>query len=176
MAIDEAHVRLVAVDEDVLERLVQAATTGAAADDVTPPLTRGDAWTPMRIAWLKDFHRSRRAGLGGPAAEATWAVLFEQRVVGSVRLLRADRSRQVEAGVWLIGEVRGRGVGQAATAAVLREAAARGATPVMAHTTANNAGALAVLERLGFELRAGDARGAVDALLFLDRDLGLHPE
>lgn len=51
-------VMLVAVDELVLEQLVQAATTDAAADDVTPPLTVGTDWTATRVKWLQDFHRT----------------------------------------------------------------------------------------------------------------------
>lgn len=79
-------VALVAVDETVLAQLVHAATTETEADEVTPPLTVGRAWTPARIAWLREFHRARRDGLAGPIREATWAVVVEELVVGSVRL------------------------------------------------------------------------------------------
>jgi len=161
----EPQVALVAVDDNVLEQLVEAATTDAAADEVTPPQTAGQAWTPTRIAWLRDFHRDRRAGLDGPAGESTWAVTIQQRVVGSVRLLRTDLPGRLETGVWLTRGVRGHGVGRAAMAAVLREAAALGATSVCAETTASNAGALAVLDRFGFDLRPSDDRGCVHALL-----------
>lgn len=82
---------LVAVDETVLEKLVHAATTDAAADEVTPPLTPGSDWTPARVAWLRSFHRDRRAGLASSAAEATWAVVVDERVVGSVRLKRVAK-------------------------------------------------------------------------------------
>jgi len=75
---------LVTVDHTVLEQLVEAATTDATADEVTPALTAGPAWTPTRIAWLRDFHGDRRAGLDGPAREATWAITVDQRVVGSL--------------------------------------------------------------------------------------------
>lgn len=47
-------------------------------------------------------------------------------------------------------------VGRAAMVAALREAAALGFTSVWAGTTASNAGALTVLERLGFDLRKCD--------------------
>nr|MBA3799825.1 GNAT family N-acetyltransferase [Geodermatophilaceae bacterium] len=80
-------------------------------------------------------------------------------------LLRTDLPGRLETGVWLTRGVRGHGVGRAAMAAVLREAAALGATSVCAETTASNAGALAVLDRFGFDFRPSDDRGCVHALL-----------
>ena len=100
---------LVTVDHIVLDQLVEAATTDASADEVTPPLTAGPAWTPTRIAWLRDFHSDRRAGLDGPAREATWAITVDQRVVGSVRLQRTERPGLLETGVWLTRSTRGHG-------------------------------------------------------------------
>ena len=82
-------VRLLAVDEPVLEQLVQVAVADASADEVTPPLDAGSEWTPARIAWLEQFHRDRRMGFAGAAGEATWAVAIGDTVVGSVRLKRA---------------------------------------------------------------------------------------
>jgi RimJ/RimL family protein N-acetyltransferase len=161
------YVVLVAVDETVLTQLVHAATTDTMADEVTPPLTAGQAWTPARVAWLQDFHRARRAGLAGPAGEATWAVVVEERVVGSVRLKRTDEHGVLEAGIWLTPSTRGRGVGQAAIAATLRQAATLGATRVRADTTVTNTGALALLRRLGFTLTPANGQD-VQALLLLD--------
>lgn len=57
-------VTLADVDESTLERLVAAAVTDAAADDVTPPVTLGEDWSAGRIVWLKDFHRARRGTAG----------------------------------------------------------------------------------------------------------------
>jgi hypothetical protein len=54
---------LVVVDEDVLELLVEAAVTDAAADEVTPPSTADGRWSDDRVAWLRQFHRERRPGL-----------------------------------------------------------------------------------------------------------------
>ena len=144
-------VTLVPVDGVVLERLVAAATSGAAAGEVTPPVTAGDDWTPERVAWLRAFHLDRRAGLDGEAGEATWAVLLDGQAVGGVRLARVAKDDVLEAGVWLTRQVRGSGVGRAAVAALLDEAAALGAVAVRAETTAGNAAALAVLRQLGFE-------------------------
>jgi RimJ/RimL family protein N-acetyltransferase len=161
-------VALVAVDDSVLEQLVRAATTEAAADEVTPPLTTGPSWTPTRVTWLRDFHRDRRAGLAGPAGEATWAVVVDHRVVGAVRLKHTDQRGVLETGVWLTREVRGRGIGRAAVAAVLHEPARLEASEVCANTTAGNTGVLAVLRRLGFDLVHSDG-GDVRALLPLGR-------
>jgi DNA invertase Pin-like site-specific DNA recombinase/RimJ/RimL family protein N-acetyltransferase len=161
-------VALVAVDDVMLEALVQAAITDAAADEVTPPLSAGSTWTPERVAWLRGFHRHRRAGITGPAGEGTWAVVVGDRVVGSVRLARAREPGVLEAGIWLTRAARNQGLGQAAMAAVLREAAAMGADAVRAETTAGNAAALSVLRRLGFELSAVPGRNQVRALLHID--------
>lgn len=171
MARSSGLVSLISVDDDVLDMLVQAATNDAEADDVTPPPgAPGGAWTPPRVAWLRSFHRDRRSGLDGEAGEATWAVVVDDRVVGSVRLKRGADERVLETGAWLTRAARGRGVGRAAAAAVVREAAAVGARAVRAETTTGNAAALAVLDRLGFELRSdGDGR-EVRALLSLEPD------
>jgi RimJ/RimL family protein N-acetyltransferase len=162
-------VGLIAVDDVVLEQLVHAAVSDASADDVTPPLGAGAGWTPARVGWLETFHRDRRAGLGGAAAEATWAVVVGSAVVGSVRLKSTDEPGVLETGVWLTRSSRGRGIGGAAMAAVLQEAAALGAQGVRADTTAGNTSALGVLHRLGFDVEVTDGEG-VRALLLFDRD------
>lgn len=163
-----ASVALVAVDEAVLAQLVHAATTDAEADEVTPAVTPGGSWTPARVAWLRDFHRVRRAGLSGPAGEASWAVVVDERVVGAVRLKRTDERGVLETGIWLTRGVRGRGVGRAAMAAALRQAATWGARAVRADTTVTNAGALAVLAGLGFDLTPAGHGPAVRARLLLE--------
>lgn len=169
MAQQSVHVALTPVDEDVLEEVVQAATADAAADEVTPQLTASTGlWTPPRVAWLRNFHRDRREGLSGPAAEATWAVVVDDQVVGSVRLKRLTDESVLETGAWLTRAARGHGVGQAAAAAVLREAAAVGARAVRAQTTNGNAAALTVLKRLGFALQSGSDGRDVEALLRLE--------
>jgi len=76
----DSQVALVAVDDAVLEQLVEATITDASADEVTPPLTAGPAWTPTRIAWLRDFHRGRRIGPGRTGPGTTWAITVDQRV------------------------------------------------------------------------------------------------
>jgi RimJ/RimL family protein N-acetyltransferase len=102
------RVELVDVDEHILELLVEAATTDAAADDVTPPVTDGPQWTAARVAWLRQFHRAHRDGGTG---QSVWAVLVDGAVVGQVRLQRRDADGAGEIGMWLARGVRGRGVG-----------------------------------------------------------------
>ncbi len=156
---------LVDVDEPILDSLVNAAITGASANEVTAPVTTGDDWSPARIAWLKDFHRNRRDGLSGPAGEATWAILVGDQVVGSVRLKRTAVPGILETGIWLTRRIRGQGVGRLALAGVLRTAATVGAQGVRADTTTGNGAALGVLRRLGFDLAPSNDGAGVEALL-----------
>lgn len=151
-------VALVTVDDVVLAQLVHVATTRADADEVTPPVTAGPAWTPERVAWLQAFHRDRRAGLDGNLDEATWAVAVDAQVVGSVRLERTDDPSVLQTGAWLARDIRGQGVGRAAMAAVLLQAADLGAAAVRAETTAGNLAALNVLRQLGFDVTFADER------------------
>jgi RimJ/RimL family protein N-acetyltransferase len=143
-------VQLVAVDEQVLAALVEAATRGAMPDEVTPPL--GDGWTPERTLWLRAYHRDRRAGLAGPLGEATWAVLVGGAPVGGARLRWTGEEGTADTGLWLIRSARGAGVGRTALAVVLALAPAAGVRSVAADTAAGNLGALAVLRHLGFTL------------------------
>lgn len=156
-------VELLAVDEDVLDRLLRAAVADAAADEVTAPVTPGGGWTPERVDWMRALHRQARAGLDGPAGQATWAVLADGDVVGAVRLKRADEPGVLETGIWLTRGARGRQVGRQAVAGVLERAAMTGAHAVLAVTTADNLAALALLRRLGFECGPPDPCGRVPA-------------
>ena len=151
----------------MLGRLVNVAIIEAAPNDVTPPVTTGEDWSPARIAWLREFHRTRRGGIDGPAGEATWAILVGDHVVGSIRLKQAAAPGILETGIWLTQRMRGQGVGRLALAAVLRTAATLGAQGVQANTTADNPAALGVLRRLGFDLvRSTDDAGVEAILMF----------
>ena len=159
MDVDETGalpVSLMPVDEQRLAELVAVATSAAAANEVTPPLTPGHDWTPTRVRWLEEYHRQRRGGLDGPAGEATWAVVAEGQVVGSVRLKALPGPGQLETGIWLARHVRGKGLGRQAIAAVLQHASAAGALEVLAETTSGNKAAQGLLSSLGFRLEAPD--------------------
>jgi RimJ/RimL family protein N-acetyltransferase len=150
-------VRLRVIDDEVLSRLVTAALTDAAPDEVTPPLTPGTAWTPERIEWMERLHTERRPGLDGPAGEATWAIELDGEIVGAVRLKRLPEPGVLETGIWLTRSARGSGVGRRALRAVLGEATAYGAHTVRADTSPQNVAAQGLLRSLGFDTRrAGD--------------------
>lgn len=163
-------VTLADVDESTLERLVAAAVTDAAADDVTPPVTPGEDWSAGRIVWLKDFHRARRDGLAGPEHEITWAIVHQGAVVGSVRLKQSAVPDVLEIGIWLTRQVRGQGVGRLTMISILERAEALGFRGVRADTTAGNAAALSVLQTLGFDRMPNEDGVGVEALLLFDKD------
>ena len=164
-SVTSVTVALVDVDDDVLAQLVHVATTGAAADEVTPPLTSCSAWTPERTAWLRDYHRDRRTGLDGPLGEVTWAVAVDGTVVGGARLRWTADPGVAATGVWLTRSARGAGVGRAALRAVLKHATSAGVRSVVAETAAGNVGAIAVLRHLGFTVAEPAADGRVRAVV-----------
>lgn len=165
--------KLIPVDDEVLDQIVDAATTDASADDVTPRLSAANEWTPERIAWLRDYHRANREGLAGPTGEATWAIVASGSVIGSARLKLTDQPHVFETGIWLTRSSRGHGIGSAVMKAVLLEATAGGASKVRADTAESNAGALSVLRRLGFRLHPVE-EGRVHASLSLDATNRTH--
>jgi RimJ/RimL family protein N-acetyltransferase len=160
-------VELLPVDELVLERLVAVAVADAAAREVTPPLTAGEGWSAQRVDWLRSFHRERRAGLEGPQGEATWAVVVDGAVVGSVRLRQTAEPGVVETGIWLARAARGRGTGRRALAEVVRAGRSLGYAELRAETTSGNRPALALLAAVGFHLDLPDDAGIVVARLEL---------
>lgn len=170
---ERPSVSLVAVDEPVLAKLVAVASTSATAGEVTPALTPGNDWNPQRIAWLERFHRERRGGLDGPKGEATWAVVVDGWVVGSVRLKALPERHVVETGIWLARSARGRGIGRQAVASVLDHAAGAGAHEVRAETTPANRAAQGLLRSLGFELVVGGEDKIRGRLAPLGRMLGV---
>ncbi|MBO0895836.1 MULTISPECIES: GNAT family N-acetyltransferase [Arthrobacter] len=149
---ETASVSLVPVDDVVLRQLVRAAVTDATADEVTPPLTPGPSWTVARVDWLRAYHQRCRDGLTGAAGEATWAVVVNQNIVGSVRLKKTGVEGALETGIWLIRKTRGQGIGRMAIAEVLRKARLLGAHEVQAKTTARNTAAQRVLRSLSFNI------------------------
>ena len=167
--LETAQVQLVEIDEPTLDELVDAAVSDAAPDEVTPPFDDGGTWSAERVTWLRELHRSRRAGLDGTAREITWAVRHDGPVVGAVRLKRTGDAGVVETGAWLTRTARGHGVGIAALQAVIDRAVAFGATAVYAETTVGNVRAVGVLRRLGFALSRGRTPDDVRALLRLTR-------
>jgi RimJ/RimL family protein N-acetyltransferase len=161
------EISLADVGEAMLEQLLELAQQDAAADDVTPPLGTGSGWNTERRDWFRAYHRAAAAGLDGPAGEKSWAVLWDGRPAGSVRL-KLTGETTAETGIWLGRSFRGRGVGAAALALVLAEARTYGLRKVTAHTTEGNLGAQRILTAAGAHLRHGDG-GEVSAAVVLFR-------
>lgn len=159
------EVTLAPVDEQLLARLVVVATSDADVSEVTPPLTPGDAWTPERLAWFEDYHRSRRGGLTSAEGEVTWAVLEAGAPVGSVRLKRTETDGMLETGIWLARSARGRGIGGQAMRLVREQARAAGASGIRADTTVTNSAAQALMRASGFRLSPEAPDGRVHGIL-----------
>lgn len=157
-------VELVPVDEWMLERLIVVAVTEAAADDVVPPLDDAGGWNENRLVWLRQYHRDCREGLDGPAGQATFAVLDDGHVVGSVRLALTGNPRELETGMWLARSARGRGVGAEVLMAVTEVARSR-ADAVVLWLTEDQEEARCALERAGADLGRPDADGILRATL-----------
>jgi len=157
-------VELVPVDERMLERLIVVAVTDAPADDVVPPLDDSGGWNERRLVWLRQYHRDCRAGLDGPAGQATFAVLDDGHVVGSVRLAVTAHPRELETGMWLARSARGRGIGADALTAVAAMARSR-ADAVVLWLTEDQEEARGALETVGADLGVPDADGILRATL-----------
>lgn len=97
----QSRPELIEIDDDVLTRLVRAATEGAAPDEVTPTLTPGTRWTPSESRGCVTSIATVVLGSTGAAAEIAWAVVLEESVVGSVRLRRTEEPNTLEVGIWL---------------------------------------------------------------------------
>lgn len=161
-----AQVRLTDIDEPLLAQLLQLALRDASPAEVTPPLGEGQDWNAARIDWFRAYHRAAAAGLDGPAAEKSWAVLCDGEPAGCIRLKRTGEGTSAETGIWLGRSYRGRGVGNAAVALVLAEARRAGLQQVVARTTAGNTGAQRILTSAGAAL-THDGDGAVSAVVEL---------
>lgn len=152
------------VDEDVLEELVCVAVNDADPDEVTPPLEPG--WGPVRVAWLRDYHRRCRSGLAG-GDQLTEVVRVDGRVSGSVRLERLPTG-DLEYGLWLARAARGRGLSRVVLDLVAQQAAEAGAHRIVVRTTAGNDPAVATLRRAGAVIESGPGT-AVSAVIDLVR-------
>ncbi|MBQ1072335.1 GNAT family N-acetyltransferase [Micromonospora sp. C31] len=146
-------VRLDPVDEQNLEPLLSVAAAEAEPLDVMPPVEAPAGWSHARREAFREFHRASFAGLDGPTGTRMYAILAGGEVVGMIRMSRRDEPGAVETGMWLGRSARGQGIGAAALRELLQEAAAAGMRLVVAETTADNLGAVSVLEKCGAKLR-----------------------
>lgn len=159
-------VRLEPVDERNLEPLLSVAAAEAEPGDVMPPVEAPAGWSHARREAFREFHRASFGGLAGPTRTQMYAILVGGEVVGMIRMARRDEPGTVETGMWLGRSARGQGVGAAALRELLNEAAAAGMRLVVAETTRDNSGAIAVLEKCGAKLREDGDR--VHAEICLD--------
>lgn len=151
-------VRLEPVDEANLESLLSVAAAEAEPADVMPPVDAPAGWSLARREAFRDFHRASFGGLNGPTRTLMFAVCAGGEVVGMIRMTRRDAPGVVETGMWLGRSARGQGLGAAALRELLNAAAAAGMHSVVAETTPDNLGAVAVLRNCGAKLREDDDR------------------
>jgi RimJ/RimL family protein N-acetyltransferase len=157
-------VTLAAVDEALLTQLSQVAFSEASANEVTPPLTPGEAWTAERAEWFMAYHRSRRPGLAGPHQEITKAILCGAAPVGAVRLHLTDTVGVLETGIWLARPARGKGIARQVITLIIDEARRSGADAVRADTAESNTAAQALMQAAGFTLSAPTNSGRIIGL------------
>lgn len=165
----DSSIRLGAVDNHTLEELVEVAIRETAPHEVVAPIPGAPGWTEQRTDWLREFHRTRRAGLRGPHKEVTFSILQSGAVIGSARLAEAGTDTR-EAGMWLARSARGRGLAAEVLELLMAEASSSGARRMIAHTTSTNAGALGALKKCGALLGDPDKDGRVRAEVELSND------
>jgi RimJ/RimL family protein N-acetyltransferase len=154
------------IDDATLEQLLQVAVDDAEPDEVMPPIDGEPGWTEHRRQAFRTFHRARRSGLDGPLRELGLAIVVDGEVAGVARMRRRDDD-VFEIGLWIGRSQRGRGVGTATITALRAFAGALRAAELVADTTADNAGMLAVLRRHDANIAAPDQQGHVEARLQL---------
>ncbi|MEH0841276.1 GNAT family N-acetyltransferase [Micromonospora sp. CPCC 205711] len=159
-------VRLEPVDEQNLEPLLSVAVAEAEPGDVMPPVEAPAGWSQARRDAFREFHRASFGGLDGLTRTRMYAILAGGEVVGMVRMSRCDEPGVAETGMWLGRSARGQGLGPAALRELLNAAAAAGMHTVVAHTTADNVGAVSVLKKCGAKLL--EEGGKVHATICLD--------
>jgi RimJ/RimL family protein N-acetyltransferase len=162
---ESPRIRLLHLDDAVLDGLLQVAVADADPEEVMPPVDGPPGWTPQRREAFRVFHLDRSAGLSGPMHEATYAVQADGRIVGSARLERKDSPAVLEAGLWLARSARGHGIGTAVLRALLAEAASSGAETVTAETTTDNHASQTILRRAGAVLTIDERSGRIRAEL-----------
>lgn len=165
-------VRLEPVDERNLEPLLSVAAAEAEPEDVMPPVEAPTGWSLARRDAFREFHRASFGGLDGATRTLMYAIVAGGEVVGMIRMTRCDDPGTAETGMWLGRSARGRGLGVAALRELLNVAAAAGMHTVVAETTPDNHGAVAVLRKCGARLR--EQGGKLRAEMCLDSVLPAH--
>jgi RimJ/RimL family protein N-acetyltransferase len=162
-------VALQPIDDETLEAVLRVAVDDAEPDEVMPPSPGMPGWTEQRKHAFRAYHNGRRRGLDGPEHELGLAIVAAGEVAGVARLRRRDGDR-FEIGLWIGRSRRGRGVGTATLGALRALAETLGGIELVADTTADNLGMLAVLRRHEADMAPPDEQGHVEARLELRHD------
>ncbi|GHJ53052.1 hypothetical protein Nm8I071_23590 [Nonomuraea sp. TT08I-71] len=148
------RVRLLPINDEMLELLLAVAVAEAKPEEVMPPVEAPPGWSPARREAFREFHRASYGGLDGPTRNQMYVVVVGDEVVGMAALGGLHEPGAAETGMWLGRPMRGRGVGAAALTEVMQEAARLGLRSVVARTTRTNVAALTVLAKFGARLRS----------------------
>ncbi|GCE02400.1 GNAT family N-acetyltransferase [Embleya hyalina] len=143
---DDFRVVLRPLDEESTASLLDAAVCGAEPEEVMPAVVGAPGWTAERRAAFLAFHHE------WAATPTTYAILVDDTVVGAARL-QPTPDGDLETGLWIGREHRGRGVGRAVVALLRAEARSQGAPRVVATTTDANTAARRLLTGAGAHLR-----------------------
>jgi RimJ/RimL family protein N-acetyltransferase len=144
------------LDGEAVESLLTLAVADAAPEEVMPPVDGPAGWTPARLSAFRAFHIDRLPGLDGPLRTLMFAIVADGDIAGMIRLSRTEDPTVLETGIWLGRSARGMGIGSSALARLVAEAAAAGASAVVAETTAGNVAAMRALRRHGARLTYPD--------------------
>ncbi|MEV0355918.1 GNAT family N-acetyltransferase [Nocardia sp. NPDC050697] len=142
--------------EENLPALLAAAIAGADPLEVMAPVPGPGGWTAERRAAFLAFHRAR--GLAAEPVERTFVVLLRAAVVGAARL-QPTGAGELETGIWLSRDARGRGVGRAVVALLRAEAVRAGAHRMIATTTPENAAARGLMAGARVRIDGADVHG-----------------
>jgi RimJ/RimL family protein N-acetyltransferase len=167
-------VALQPIDDETLEEVLRVAVDDAEPDEVMPPFVGAPGWTEPRQRAFRDFHHARRNGFDGPQRELGLAIVADGEIAGVARLRRRDGDRY-EFGLWIGRSRRGQGIGTATVGALRALADTIGAAELVADTTADNAGMLAVLRRHDAAVAPPDEQGHVEARLVLQARASFPP-
>lgn len=139
------------VKRAVLAQMVAEGPPPAVRDDESPIIALGDTDAP-EMAALADH---AKPGPWGPATHR-YGPFFGVRQDGRLLAMAGQRmlmpGMAEVSGVATWADCRGRGLARALIGHVMREMVARGETPFL-HSYADNAGAIALYESLGFRIR-----------------------
>jgi len=116
------------LDEALLEELLTLAVAGAAPQEVMPDVPGPPGWIAARREAFLAFYRARLAGGSG---ERILAIVVEGRPLGAGRISPRGEPGVREVGLWLGRSARGRGIEEAALAALAEVARAQGAQAVV---------------------------------------------